>query len=154
MVGDGVCIHIHASCDETCLNSSMVGLNLKHNYPPRHLALYNPTSCIATTEKVRDCDTYFVDNIMLGQNIKINACVLSLYDQPAEGVDFMVNGENQNYKLDSTRLVPNACNLVDGIGKKVSDKSIFSMSITSQSNNEFQFYTNSRIITMSPWFPL
>ena len=79
----------------------------------------------------------------ISQNIKINACILNLYDQPAEGVNFMVKGENQNYKLDSTRLVPITCNLFEGvgvIGKKISDKSIFSMSITSHSNNEFQFY--------------
>ncbi|XP_065914553.1 putative leucine-rich repeat-containing protein DDB_G0281931 [Dysidea avara] len=90
LVGDDVYMHIQASCDEMCLNNSIVGLNVTHNNPPRHLVLYNPATCINTTNTTNHCDTYFVDN---GQNIKINACVLSFRDQPAGGVDFVLIAE-------------------------------------------------------------
>ena len=141
LVGGDVYMHIQPSCDEVCLNSSIVGLNVTHNYPPSHLALHSPTTCIATTEPVNNCDIYFVNNIMLGQNIKINACVLSFYDEPAGEMNFVIKGENQHHKLDSTRLVPIACNIFEGIsiiGKKISDKTNFSMTITSYGNSEVE----------------
>ena len=139
-VGEDVYMHIEASCDETCLNS-IVGLNVTHYYPPRNLALYKPATCINTTNTFNNCQSYFISNLMLGQTIKINACVLSFYDQPAGGVDFVVTGESQHHKLDGTRFVPIACTLFEGIsvvGKKVSDETNFSMSITSYTNNEVE----------------
>ena len=132
-------MHIEASCDEMCLNSSVVGLNVTHNYPPQHLALYNPAICIAATKSVNDCDVYFVDNIMLGQNIKINACVLSFHDKHIGGLNFVVTGRSQHHNLDGTRFVPIACTLFEGVsikGKNIYDKTNFSMTITSYSNSD------------------
>ena len=86
LVGKDVYMHTQTSCDEMCLNSSIVGLDLTHNNPPLHLALYNPATCINATSY---CDACLVNNIMLGQNIKINACVLSYHDKPAGVVDFV-----------------------------------------------------------------
>jgi len=85
---------------------------------------------------------------MLGQNIRINACVLSFNDRPAEGVNFIVSGESQHHRLDGTQFVPIACNLFEGIsviGKKISDKFNFSMTITSYSNSELEISV--RLIT-------
>ncbi|XP_065892877.1 uncharacterized protein [Dysidea avara] len=132
-------MNIQPSCDETCLNSSIVGLNITHNNPPRNLALYNPATCINKTTVVNDCKAYLVSNIMLGQNIKINACVLSFYDEPAGNIDFTVSGGSQNHHLDGTQFLPIACKLFEGIsviGKEISNKTNFSMTISS--------YTNSR----------
>ena len=141
LVGDDVFVHIQASCDEMCLNNSIVGLNVTHNNPPHHLALYNPAICINTTNTTNNCNTYFVDNIMLGQNIKINACVISFHDQPAGGVDFVVSGGAQHHKLDGTQFVPIACNLFEGIGvtgKEISDGTNFSMMIRSYTNSDLE----------------
>jgi len=101
--------------------------------------LYDLAVCVGSTNALKYCDVYFVDNIMLVQNIKINASVLSLYDQPTKGADFVVSGETQQHKLDGPRFVPIACNLFEGIsliGKEVSDKTNFSMTITSYSRSE------------------
>ena len=111
---------------------------MTHNHPPCHLALYNPATCVNPTDTQNYCDTYFVNNIILGQNIKINACVLSFYDQPAGGV---VVGESRHQELDGTRFVPIACMLFEGIsviGKEISDKTNFSMTITSYGNSELE----------------
>ena len=154
-VGDNVYMHIQPSCDEACLRSSIVGLNVTHNYPPIHLALYNPATCISTMETVSGCDTYFVNNIMLGQIIKINACVLSFYDQPAGGVNFVVSSESQYHKLDGTRFVQIGCNLFEGtsvIGKKISNKTNFSMTITSYSDSELEISVE-LIAELSPCHP-
>ena len=68
-------MQLESSCNETYL-ISIIGLNVTHNHPPRH----NPATCINTTNTTGNCQDYiFISNIMLGQNIKINACMLSLY---------------------------------------------------------------------------
>ena len=155
LVGDDVYVHIQASCDEMCLNNSIVGLNVTHNNPPRHLALYNPATCITTTNTTNNCNTYFVDNIMLGQNIKINACVLSFHDQPARGVDFVVSGENHNHNLGGTQFVPIACNLFEGVsvtGKETSDITNFTMMITSYTNSDLEISVQ-LIAELSPCHP-
>ena len=136
-MGDNAYMHLQASCDETCLNSSIVGLNVTHNFPPQRLALYNPATCVNPTDTLNDCNTYFVNNIMVGQNIKINACALSFHDRPAEGENFVVSGESQHHRLDGTRFVPIACKLFEGvsvIGEKISNKTNFSLTITSYSS--------------------
>jgi len=153
--GDNIYVYLQASCDETCLNTSVEGLNVTHNYPPRHLALYNPASCVSSTNIMNYCDTYFVSSIMLGQNIKVNACVLSFNNKHAGGVNFLVTSGSQFYQLDGTRFVPIACSLFEGIsiiGEKITDKTNFSMTITSYSNSEIEF--NAKLIAeLSPCHP-
>jgi len=139
LVGNDVYIHMQASCDKTCLNTSIVGLNITHNNPPRRLALYDPATCIHSNYTISKCNVYFINNIMLGENIKINACVLSFYDQHAGGTNFVVNGESEHHKLDGARFVSVICSLFEGTsitGKKISGKTNFSMTITSHTNSD------------------
>jgi len=155
IIGDDVYVHIQPSCSEECLNNSIVELNVTHNYPPHHLAMYNPAICVDATNMPSKCQTYFVSNIMLGQNIKINACVLSFYDKPAGGVDFVVSGASGQHFLEETRFVPIACQLFEGIsiiGKQISDKTNFSMTITSYTNSESEISIN-LIAELSPCHP-
>ena len=67
-----------------------IGLPITRNNPPCKLVLYEPATCVDYNRTT--CTTYFIKNIMLGQDIKVKACVLGLYDQSAEGADFLVNG--------------------------------------------------------------
>ena len=155
LIGDDVYVDVASSCDETCLNSSIVGVTVVHNNPPHHLALHAPATCVDATKPIGDCDTYFVPNIMLGQDIKIDACVLSLYNQSAGGVDFVVSGGSQHHHLDGTRFVPITCKLFEGIsvlGKEISDKINFSMIITSYTNNEAEISVG-LIAELSPCHP-
>jgi len=151
LVGDNVYIQMASSCDETCLDD-VIGLNTTHNYPPRRLAFNNPATCINTTSR---CPKYFISNIMLGQNIKINACVLSFYDEQAGGVNFVVTGESKHHRLDGTRFVPIACTFFEGIsvvGKKISNKKNFSISITSYTNSEVEISVE-LTVELSPCHP-
>ena len=151
LIGENVYIQIEASCDETCLNTSIVGLNVTHNYPPRHLALYKPATCV-NKNTTNDCDTYFINNIMLGQNIKINACVLSFHDRHAGSENFVVSGENEHQSLGGTQFVPIACDFFEGIivrGKKISDKTNFTMTITSYRNSDIEIFVR-LIAELSP----
>ena len=40
--GPEIYMHIDTSCDETCLNARVVGLNITHNYPTLRLVLNDP----------------------------------------------------------------------------------------------------------------
>jgi len=93
------------SCEEACFNGSIIRLKITHNYPPHHLALYNPATCIDTTNTVNNCIAYAVKNVMLGQSIKINACVLSFHNQPAKVVEFVISGESLYHDLSGSQFV-------------------------------------------------
>ena len=78
----------------------------KNNIPittsPNRLVLYNPTKCINSNET--DCDTYYMNNIMLGQDITFDACLLDYYDQPTEAAEFSITGMNhQDYNVSSSK---------------------------------------------------
>ena len=157
LIGDDVYVQASSLCDETCLNSSVIGLAVAHNNPLHHLALYAPATCLDATKPNDNCGTYFVPNIMLGQDIKIDACALSFYDQPAGAVDFVVSGRSQHHHLDGTTFVPIACKQFEGIsvlGQEISDISSvnFSMTITSYTNSEVEVSVG-LVIELSPCHP-
>ena len=133
-VGQDTYMHIMASCNETCLNNSVVGLPVSHNNPPRKLVLYEPALC---TVNSKDCEVYLLKNVMLGQDIKVKACVLGFYDRQTSGLDFLIRGENNEHRIDGSQFVSVTCNYFEGlkiIGKEVSNVTNFSMIITSYSN--------------------
>ena len=49
-----------------------------------------------------DCGTYIycIKNIILGQEITIDACVLDYYDQPAGETHFLVDSNNTDIDID------------------------------------------------------
>ena len=66
------------------------------------LVLYNPTKCISGNET--DYDTYYMNNIMLGQDITFDACLLDYYDQPTKAAEFSITGMNhQDYNVSSSK---------------------------------------------------
>ena len=52
LVGDDVYMQVQLSCDETCLNNSVVGLQVMYNKLPRRLTLYDPATCVNATNYV------------------------------------------------------------------------------------------------------
>ena len=48
---------------------------------------------------INECTTYYVNNIMLGQEILIDACMYDYYDQPSNAVQFLVTGHDDNQEL-------------------------------------------------------
>ena len=153
LLGPDVYMHIQRSCDNTCLNNSIVGLNVTHNYPPRKIVLYDPAICISGNQT--KCEIYFVKNVMLGQDIEIGACVLSLSDEPADGTDFVVTGSSQNHSIEGPRLVSISCKAFEGIsivGNEVSNLTNFSLSVLSYTRGASEI--SIEIITeISPCYP-
>ena len=106
-----VYINVPKSCDSTCL---LHGLNIANkNFSqlttsPRTLVLYNPAKCIYGNGTY--CHTYYMNNIMLGQDVTIDACVLDYYDQQTEATQFIISGMNhQDYNISGSKYITISC---------------------------------------------
>ena len=165
--GNSAYLDIPTTCDEDCLNKSIVGVSketLKHGplfkniyTPPRKLMLYDPAVCIDNDNRT-DCGSYFVNNIMLGQEIIIDACVLDYYDQAADETQYMVDFSNENHKINGSNSVLISCTKLQEIritGSKVCDAINFTMNLTSHAGSKSILKTISiELITeLSPCHP-
>ena len=133
-MGNDTYIHIDSSCDETCLNTRIVGLQVTHNYPPLRLVLSDPAICINDKNATKYCSNYFVNNTMLGQAIKIKAYVQSIFNKSAGRTDFVLNESNPNLNyIDGSKFVSinSTFEGISIIGKRISEVTEFLISITS-----------------------
>ena len=105
-----VYINVDKSCDKDCFLNSITNKNdIPIATSPNRLKLYNPTKCIDGNET--DCDTYYMNNIMLGQDITFNACLLDYYNQPNAAAQFSITGMNhQDYNISSSKHISISCN--------------------------------------------
>ena len=109
--GDSIYINLPQGCEQDCLYSSILGnVNdiIKHiTTSPNELKLYAPTRCIYTINK--ECKVYYIDNIMLGQEILLDACMYDYYDKEADAALFLISAystgndnvgnDNENFTL-------------------------------------------------------
>ena len=52
-----------------------------------------------------------MNNIMLGQKIAFDACLLDYYDQPTEAAQFMITDMNhQDYNISGSKYILISCN--------------------------------------------
>ena len=103
--GDLLYIDVLKSCNVSCLTDRVVGISNeilqrvsvgnKVATSPSTLKIHYPTKCI--NYNTAECELYYIESIMLGQEIIIHACLLDYYNQPAEVTQFKVI--SQIYKL-------------------------------------------------------
>ena len=108
-----VYINVPKSYNKTCLLQRVMKIHKNISLPiitsPRKLILYYPAKCIDVSNT--DCNSYYISNIMLGQEIRFNACVLDYYDQPTELTQFLVTGMNhQYYNISGSKYISVSCN--------------------------------------------
>ena len=105
-------INVPDSCNSSCLFYHVKIANrsiFQVTTSPHKLILHNPTKCINGTDAT--CDTYYINNIMLGQDITFDACVLDYYDQPTEATQFLITGMNhQDYNITGSKYITISCN--------------------------------------------
>ena len=106
-------INVPKSCNKSCLFQRVIRFPENNSLPvstsPRRLILFDPAKC--TDKNYSECHTYYISNIMLGQEIRFNACVLDYYDQPTELAQFLVTGMNhQNYNMSGSKYISVSCN--------------------------------------------
>ena len=110
-------IYVPQSCNSSCLfhNVNINKKNISLATSPSKLILYSPAKCINGSDT--DCVTYYMNNIMLGQEIIFKACVLDYYGQPTEAVEFSVTGMNhEDYHISGSQYISVSCNqTVQGI---------------------------------------
>ena len=86
-----------------------------------------------------ECGEYYIENIMLGQELTIHACLLDYYSRPAEVTQFRIIGENhhdQDYFVHGPQYVSISCDhgikAISVIGNKaISVPSNYSIVFTS-----------------------
>ena len=105
-------INVPKSCDSSCLFHN-VKLIIKRPLPlatsPNKLLLYNPAKCINRNNT--NCNKYYVNNIMLGQEVTFAACVMDYYDQPTEAMQFSITDMNHpDYNISNTKYITVSCN--------------------------------------------
>ena len=101
IAGNSVYINLPKACNSACLAKSILSANnstIKHiATSPNQLKLYNPAKCIDGDDK--ECKVYYANNIMLGQEILLDACMYDYYNQPADAAQFLITGENDDFTL-------------------------------------------------------
>ena len=117
--GNLMYIDVPKLCTATCLIDLTVGIsnNMLWNSlsdrliatSPKTLRLHYPAKCISNDSV--GCEKYYIDNIMLGQEITIPTCLLDYYNRPAEVTQFTIIGEDhQNYYVYGSQYILISCN--------------------------------------------
>ena len=117
--GSSVFINVPILCNSSCLNNSVLGVtegSLQYNQLSKHittslrkLELYKPTECIDNSSV--GCYSYYVKNIMLGQEILIDACIYDYYNRPTGTKEFLVSSDDdQDYYIPGSRYILISCN--------------------------------------------
>ena len=120
--GKSVYINVPISCNSTCLRNSIVGITketLQHSQlnkqittSPSKFELYQPSVCIDDNKnETEGCTSYYVNNIILGQEILFDACMYDYFDQPSDAAQFLVGDVgNQKYYIPGSKYVLISCN--------------------------------------------
>ena len=151
VAGSLLYIDVSESCNSSCLNARMLGISngtLYHDLPdkrvstsPGRLKLYHPAKCISNDSVT--CEKYYIENIMLGQEITINPCLLDYYNSPAKVTQFRIAGdENQNYFVQGSEYTSISCDhTIEGIivtGNIINSSLPFNYSVLFTSNTTFK----------------
>ena len=134
IVGNSIYQDVADLCNRSCLTDRVVGISTEFiATPPNELQFYDPAICIDNDNDTQ-CNSYYVQNIMLGSDIVIPACVLDHYNNSVESTQFLVQGEfNQNYSISGPEQILIGCNAFEGISitsnQVLSNSTNFSVSI-------------------------
>ena len=118
IAGNLLYIDVTKSCNGSCLADRMAGISPSDkeiSTSPNLLKLYSPAFCISNDSA--ECERYYINNIMLGQEITIHACLLDHYNKPAEATQFKIIGDdNEFYSVQGSSYASISCNhTIDGI---------------------------------------
>ena len=106
ILGSSVYQDIAELCSSSCVDDKVVGISNEHiATPPNELKFYDPAICIDNDNDTQ-CNSYFVQNIMLGREIVIPASVLDHYNQSIDSAQFLIHSEiNPSYFISGPKHV-------------------------------------------------
>ena len=127
IVGNSIYQDVVDSCKSSCLTNRIVGVSKEFiATPPNELKFYDPAICIDDDNDTQ-CNSYYVQDIMLGSDIVIPACVFDHYNHSVQSTQFLVQNEsNSSYDIIGPREVLIGCDTFEGIsilGDQVLSKS-------------------------------
>ena len=162
LTGADVYVDIPTSCDETCLNNSIIYIGYTQfkgiiKTSPRKLE-FNDTATCVDNDSDKNCQTYLTKNKMLGQEIIINACVLDYYNQLAGSTQFVLSSDGHDHHIIGSDNVLISCTAFEGVGilgKRVVEATNYSINITSYdgSISDLKKFTVELITELSPCHP-
>ena len=115
--GNSVYLDVTDSCDNSCLNSKIMNIDSELiSTPPNVLKFYDPAICIDNDNDTQ-CNSYYVQNIMLGNEIIIPTCVLDYYNKVSvDSTQFKIYTEiNSNYFINGPQDILISCDLFYGL---------------------------------------
>ena len=119
IVGNSIYQDVADLCNRSCLTDRVVGISNEFiATPPNKLKFYDPAICIDDDDDTQ-CNSYYVQDIMLGSDIIIPVCVLDHYNNSVESTQFLVQSEsNSTYSIGHPEEVLIGCNTFEGINIK------------------------------------
>ncbi|XP_065895657.1 uncharacterized protein [Dysidea avara] len=161
LTGSDIYVDMPTSCDEMCFNNSVINKGYNQfggviKTSPRKLEFND--SAVTCIDNDTNCQTYLTRNIMLGQEIMINACVRDYFNQTAEPTQFVLSSEDQNHNITGPDNVLISCALLEGVsimGEKILDVTNYSINVTSYDGNksELKLFFVQLILELSPCQP-
>ena len=138
---NNIYVHVPSSCDDLCVNNSIiVGIAVTSSRrrqfveyiytSPNKLVLFEPAICFDNDDHT-NCETYIVRNIMLGQKIAVNGCVWDYYNKQAVATQFSVSSSDKAHHIADSDYVLISCDVLQGLsltGDKVTIAENFSNS--------------------------
>ena len=150
---------------QNCLNKRIFGIkNETKRYittPPSKLKFLTPAMCISYDNKTTKCQNYYLDHIMLGEEVNIPVCLLDYCNQPSYSRQFHIFPVNtQNYSITGSDQILLSCyDTFHGISitgsERLSNSSNFTINITlnDDRSSELKQISVNLIIQLTPCYP-
>ena len=160
VLGSSVFQEAPESCNISCLNETTVGINTKLIVTqPNEVIFYDPAICIDNDNDTQ-CNSYHVQNIMLGSEIVIPVGVLDHYSQPIDLIQLSVQSEmHPDYYISGPKRILVSCFLFQGISIMGSQSLLTSTNFSMNVSLPFDYSTEWKkisvtlIVELSPCHP-
>ena len=159
VAGNSMYIDVAKSCNDSCFADAHTGIILSDKEiitSPNKIKLHYPAKCISKDSA--ECQKYYINNIMLGQELLINPCLLDYYNKSAEVTQFKIIGENHesNFILGSEFASISCNHTIEGInivGNKPISSSPLNYSILFTSYTTHKSISTNLIVELSQCHP-
>ena len=159
MAGNSLYIDVAKSCNDSCFADRVAGIIPSDKgiiTSPNKVKLYYPAKCIS--DDSAEYEKYYINNIMLGQEININPCLLDYNEMPAEVTQFRIIGENHhNYSIHGSEYASVSCNhtleRISIVGNNTISSLPINYSIFFTSHSTFKCISTNLVVELSPCHP-
>ena len=147
-------------CNSSCKINKTLGISSEFiATPPSELKFDHPAICINEDDDIQ-CKQYYVQNVMLGEEIAIPACVLDYYNHSVYSTQFLVLSEkNLIYNNDGPNQVLISCDQYERVnitGNQSLSKSInftINFALNVVLNPNWKHISVNLIVELSPCHP-